>query len=246
MSALALLGGCDKPDRVCGWDMLPSDPVRDRAGLGGGVPMFARALREFILWPKPCASRVRRTKDVCVRCTRGPECGVAGTFVCWEAGAYGVVGRNAASNANRRSTEWRRFTAEAGSVTSRVERPQGPAAGRDVLNVGSCGVGSDAAGSDVRTQASVVPGELNFWTVTVIIGTHQLQIYRTARRTGLGSSKRRSKDLKLLTSHIEQPRPSRATQIPRNQRERLPLYPTHHIAAVYCNLQNYSSFWSPL
>ena len=33
------------------------------------------------------------------------ECGVLGAIVCWEAGAYVVVGRNAASSANKMSTD---------------------------------------------------------------------------------------------------------------------------------------------
>jgi hypothetical protein len=43
--------------RGCGARTLLSEPARDRAGLGGGVPMFARALREFMLWPAPCTGR---------------------------------------------------------------------------------------------------------------------------------------------------------------------------------------------
>lgn len=66
--------------------------------------MFARALKEFILRPEPCTNGMCRTKDVCVRCTERAECGVAGTFVCWEAGAYVVVGRNAVHSANRRGS----------------------------------------------------------------------------------------------------------------------------------------------
>lgn len=34
--------------------MLLSDPERERGGLGGGVPMFARTFNEFMLWSGPC------------------------------------------------------------------------------------------------------------------------------------------------------------------------------------------------
>lgn len=44
------------------------------------------------------------TKGACVQSMRTPKCGVAGTFVCWEAGAYVVVGKNADSSPNRRDT----------------------------------------------------------------------------------------------------------------------------------------------
>jgi hypothetical protein len=39
--------------RDCASRRLLSEPARDRAGLGGGVPMFARALSEFMLWLQP-------------------------------------------------------------------------------------------------------------------------------------------------------------------------------------------------
>lgn len=38
--------------------MLLCDAVRDRGGLGGGVPMFARALNEFMLCPEPYTGRL--------------------------------------------------------------------------------------------------------------------------------------------------------------------------------------------
>lgn len=34
--------------------MLLCDPLRDRGGLGGGVPMLARTFKEFMLWTEPC------------------------------------------------------------------------------------------------------------------------------------------------------------------------------------------------
>src|SRR5690242_20786958 len=62
MFELALSGDCDEPDRGCAWRTLLSDPVRERAGVAGGVPMFARALREFMLRSRPCTDRRRMAK----------------------------------------------------------------------------------------------------------------------------------------------------------------------------------------
>lgn len=93
ISALALSDVCDRLDRGCAWRTLLSEPVRDLAGVAVGVPMFARALREFMLRPTPCTGRTCRTRDVFVRGLRAVECGVAATFVWWErlVGAYVMV-----------------------------------------------------------------------------------------------------------------------------------------------------------
>ena len=53
--------------------MLLSDAVRERGGLGGGVPMFARALNEFMLCPEPC------TWGLCL----SPD------FTCWGLALWG-------------------------------------------------------------------------------------------------------------------------------------------------------------
>jgi hypothetical protein len=105
--------------------------------------MFARALREFILWPEPCTSRLCMTEAVCVRCTRDPECGVAGTFVCWEAGAYVVVGRNAAASANTRGTEGGGLQAVQGRSRQGEEDPRGRRQGEVFGAMGELCSGSD-------------------------------------------------------------------------------------------------------
>lgn len=55
MLALASFEASVSLYRGCDWRTFEREPVRDRGGLGGGVPMLASALNEFILWTQPCA-----------------------------------------------------------------------------------------------------------------------------------------------------------------------------------------------
>lgn len=87
--------------------------------------MFARALREFMLRPRPCTNGMRMAKGARVGSMRRPECGVTGTFVCWEAGAYVVVGRNAACSANRRNTDEGSLQLMHGISRQEEEDPEG-------------------------------------------------------------------------------------------------------------------------
>lgn len=136
--------------------------------------MFARALREFILWPKPCTDQTWMTRNDCLRGTEGVECGVDGALVCWGAGAgacagacagaYVVVGRNAACSANSRGTGgeclWGRCRER------HVWRKEGPWEGqrqRDVFRTMAELMEVRMSRSDVLSRTSVVFGRLNFW-----------------------------------------------------------------------------------
>lgn len=99
--------------------------------------------------------------DVCVRCTRGPECGVAGAFVCWEAGACVVVGKNAALSANTRGTEGLRGMQ--GTSRQGEEDPKGQRQGEVFWTMGKLCSGSDVQGMTFA-RSSVGSGvALNFW-----------------------------------------------------------------------------------
>lgn len=130
--------------------------------------MFARALREFILRLEPCTERACRTEGVCVRsmCAR-PECGVAGRFVCWEAGAYVVVGRNAAGSAGTGGTGGQRLQAvqETGASRQGKEDPRGRRRGDEYWAMGKPSSGSGVQGMTFApARSSIGSGvALNFW-----------------------------------------------------------------------------------
>lgn len=87
-----------------------------------------------------------------MRCTKDPECGVAGTFVCWEAGAYVVVGRNAAASANTRGTAGGEIQAMHGRSRQGEEDPRGRQQGEVFGAMGELCSGSDVQQMTFRTS----------------------------------------------------------------------------------------------
>lgn len=116
--------------------------------------MFARALREFMLWPEPCTGRMRMGEDVCTMYVKSgvwgsrPVCLLGGWCLC-----YRWLERSLQHN----QKEHRGGTSTVGavSVTSSGEDPESQRQGE------TCFVDSRAvewfgrAGSDVRSKLAL-------------------------------------------------------------------------------------------
>jgi hypothetical protein len=150
--------------------------------------MFARALSEFILWAKPCTNAVCMTEGAWVRCRRSRECGVAGTYVCWEAGAYVVVGRHAASGASINDTDGRGGWSMQRMSRQGEEDPEGQRQGDVCWFDGGAVDWFRRPGSDVLSEPSVVFGHANanFRRCVTVIHTDGLELLATTRHTALG------------------------------------------------------------